>query len=121
MYGCIEDCKRGEPFLSSFSFSSSFASYYVAAVVVVTVVHDNAGEKGCSRILGLVAVESECYDAFWVRLRIVSDEGCPGGHRDRVSHPLEGLSKKVIRSTASVATLLQASGLIISPHYGTYP
>ena len=71
MYGCIEDRKRGEPSLSS--FSSSFASYYVVAVVVVTVGHDNAGEKGCRRrILGLVAVESECNDAFWMRLADVS-------------------------------------------------
>lgn len=71
MYGCIEDRKRGEPSLSS--FSSSFASYYVVAVVVVTVGHDNAGENGCSRILGLVAVESVCNDAAsWMDCNVES-------------------------------------------------
>ena len=41
MYGCIEDCKRGEPSLSS--FSSSFASYVAAVVAAAN--HDNPGEK----------------------------------------------------------------------------
>ena len=73
MYGCIEDCKRGEPSLLS-SFSSSFASYHVAAVVVVTVDHDNAGEKVCSRILGLVAVDSSRISMYFLTMLSGCDE-----------------------------------------------
>ena len=82
------------------SFSSSFASYYVAAVVV-TVNYDNAGDKVCSRILGLVAVDSSrvLNDAFWTDACMDDVEKEKAAVIVyRVSHRLlEGLSKKVIR------------------------